>query len=481
MPEHPLTLYWHDYETFGADPVRDRPAQFAGQRTDADLNPVGEPLVVYCRPSPDRLPAPEACLITGITPQLALAKGLNEAGFIGRIHEELARPGTCGVGYNNLRFDDEVTRHTLYRNFFDAYAREWQNGNSRWDLIDVARMCYALRPDGIEWPRHEDGNPSFRLEDLSAANGLEHDSAHDALSDVHATIGLARLIKKAQPRLYDFAFSMRRKQTALGLLNVRDKQPVVHTSAMYPAQTGCTTVVVPVALHPVNKNAVIVYDLRYDPAELIGADPEQIAERLFTKNDDLPEGVDRFPLKSVHINKSPMLAPLNTLNDAAAARLQLDMVRVKQHLETIRGAGELETRIQQALKNGGFQSDADPELNLYGGFVNDADRDRMAQVRRSKPEALAELRPAFDDARLPELLFRYRARNWPQTLNSDEQARWLEHCRAAVSEGRLSLSMREYEQRLQALADGAALNEAQMEILEALAEYGAELQTMLEG
>jgi len=41
------TLYWHDYETFGSDPRRDRPAQFAGLRTDEELNEIGEPLVLY--------------------------------------------------------------------------------------------------------------------------------------------------------------------------------------------------------------------------------------------------------------------------------------------------------------------------------------------------------------------------------------------------------------------------------------------------
>ena len=168
------SFYWHDYETFGADPAWDRPVQFAGLRTDADLNVIGDPLVLYARPADDFLPHPMACLITGITPQLALEKGVAECEFIARIHAELAQPGTCAVGYNSLRFDDEITRHTLYRNFFDPYAREWQNGNSRWDIIDLLRTAWALRPEGIEWPRREDGHVSFKLEQLTAANGIAH-------------------------------------------------------------------------------------------------------------------------------------------------------------------------------------------------------------------------------------------------------------------------------------------------------------------
>ena len=177
------TLLWHDYETFGADPARDRPAQFAAQRTDLDLNPIGDPLCLYARPPRDYLPQPDACLITGITPQLADEKGEVEAAFIASIEAELLRPGTCASGYNSLRFDDNVTRFTLYRNLRDPYAREYGEGRSRWDLIDPMRTAYALRPDGIAWPLREDGLPSFRLEDLSRANGIEHGDAHDALGD----------------------------------------------------------------------------------------------------------------------------------------------------------------------------------------------------------------------------------------------------------------------------------------------------------
>ncbi len=75
-----------------------------------------------------------------------------EAEFIARIHAELAHPGTCGVGYNSIRFDDEFTRYTLYRNFYDPYAREWQNGCSRWDIIDMLRLTRALRRRGSSGP-----------------------------------------------------------------------------------------------------------------------------------------------------------------------------------------------------------------------------------------------------------------------------------------------------------------------------------------
>ena len=300
-----LTLYWHDYETWGTDPGRDWPAQFAGLRTDEDLKVIGKPLSLYCYPADDMLPQPEACMVTGITPQLARMNGVIEADFFRRIHEQLALPGSCGVGYNSIRFDDEVTRFGLYRNFFDPYAREWQNGNSRWDIIDMVRLTHALRPDGIEWPSHADGTPSFRLEQLTEANGIPHQGAHDALTDVYATIELARLIKQQQPRLFDYLFQLRDKRRVASLLNLNTMQPVLHVSSKYPAERGCIAMVVPVARHPVNKNGIIVYDLAQDPEPLLSLSVEQLSERLFTPRRELPEGVERIPLKTIHLNKSP--------------------------------------------------------------------------------------------------------------------------------------------------------------------------------
>jgi exodeoxyribonuclease-1 len=472
------TFYWFDYETTGIDAARDRPVQFAGVRTDMDLNPVGEPLSVYCRPSNDILPQPESCLITGITPQLAHEKGVNEVEFTRRIHAELSQPGTCAAGYNNIRFDDEVTRYLFFRNFYDPYEREYKNGNSRWDIIDMVRMCYALRPEGIEWPQHEDGAPSFKLEHLSQANGIQHESAHDALSDVYATIGLAKLVKEKQPRLYEYLFNLRQKQEVSKLLNVRERQPLLHTSSMFPSATGCTTVVVPLTLHPTNRNGVVVYDLRHPPDDLLALDAEKLKARIFTRTEELPEGVERVHLKTVHINKSPALAPLSTLSGTAAERIGIDLGTIKTHLAQLKDVN-LDRKIHAALEQEHDNSGIDPELNLYGSFCSDGDRVRMQAVRNATPQQLAEQHFAFEDARLPELLFRYRARNFPETLSPAEQQRWQQyrHERLTNPDGGGSLTLQEFNERLQALGANPELGEKEMQILEDLAEYGSMLES----
>ncbi|VAW76073.1 Exodeoxyribonuclease I [hydrothermal vent metagenome] len=467
------TLYWHDYETFGVDPRRDRPTQFAGLRTDEALNEIGEPLVVYCKPTRDVLPHPEACLLTGITPQLADAEGVPEPVFIARIHAQLAQPGTCGVGYNTLRFDDEVTRFTLYRNFYDPYIREWQQGNSRWDLIDLVRMAYALRPQGIEWPKRDDGRPGFKLEDLASANAIGHESAHDALSDVRATLGLARLIRDRQPRLYDWLFQLRDKRKAAEQLDLNGHKPVLHTSRMYPPEIGCTSLVMPLLGEPGNKNSVLVYDLRHDPEPFMALNEEDLHDRLFTRAEDLPEGVERLPVKSVKINKCPALAPRKTLDAVAAKRIAIDLDACTRHWELLRTSKRFMQRVAKAYSRRTFSPAKDVDLALYEGFLNDADRLLLGAVRDASPQELSQNPFNFHDKRLPELLFRYRARNWPETLSAEETQRWDRFCRHRIQDedGGGSITLKHYYERIALLRDERDDEPAQR-ILDALDEWG---------
>lgn len=471
------TFYWHDYETWGTQPALDRPSQFAGVRTDAELNIIGEPLVQFCRPTPDYLPNPEACLVTGITPQQALEEGLCEAEFVANIHAELSQPGTCTVGYNSIRFDDEVTRFALYRNFYDPYAREWQNGNSRWDLIDVVRLCYALRPEGIQWPKREDGSPSFRLEELTAANGLSHESAHDALSDVLATIDLARLIRRAQPKLYDYALSLRNKRTVAALLNTTTQVPVLHVSGRIPAARGCTALMMPLAPHPVNKNSVIAYDLSVDPTALISLDGDEIARRVFSSAAELGEDTPRIPLKEIHLNRAPIVATAKLLDEASAERLQIDLEECRRHWAVLRKAEGLGTTLASLYSQRSFTTNPDPDTQLYGGgFFSEGDRRQMDQLRSLSPEALATQSFHFSDARLPELLWRYRARNFPQSLSGPERQRWMEFCRHRLRQPAEQLhGFDSFRQRLAELAESVD-SDFHQHILQELSDYADALE-----
>ncbi|QJQ06018.1 exodeoxyribonuclease I [Undibacterium piscinae] len=471
------TFLWHDYETFGVQARRDRPAQFAAIRTDAELNEIGEPIMLYCQPAPDFLPDPQSCLITGITPQLCLERGIPEHQFAAKIEQEFSQSGTIGVGYNTIRFDDEITRFMFWRNLIDPYAREWQNNCGRWDLLDVVRTTYALRPEGINWPVNDDGKPSFRLELLTAANGLAHDAAHDALSDVRATIALARLIRQHQPKLFEFCLALRKKERVATEIGLPLKKAFLHVSGMIPAERGCITAVWPLATHPHNKNEVIVWDLNFDPSELFTLDAASIRQRMFSKADALPEGVTRLPVKSIHLNKSPVvISNLKTLSPQRAEHWGLDMQLVQAHaqLAELAEARSDMSGIWQQIFSRDAETGVDVDEDLYGGFIGNNDRRTLNDLRAMNAQQLTSAHPHFQDGRLEELLFRYRARNFPHSLSADEQQLWEQHRAARLLGGAAkALTVEQFFDRIDTLQESAS--ERDEEILGALYDYAEQI------
>ena len=472
------SIYWYDYETFGLDSRFDRIAQFGGIRTDEELNIISDPLVIYCKPANDMLPDPQACLITGITPQKAMSDGLIEAEFIKTIHKEFSQPGTCIAGYNSIRFDDEFTRNCLYRNFYNPYAHEWQHGNSRWDLIDIVRLTRALRPEGIQWPVDDNGYPSIRLELLTKENNISHEAAHDAMSDVYATIEMARLIRDRQPRLYDYMYNHRKKADVLSLFNLRSHDALLHVSSRYSAERGAIAMVMPLCMHPNNKNSIVVYDLSNDPSDFIESDAEEIAARLYTKADDLPEGIHRIPLKEVHINKCPVVVPLKTMDTESASRLKIDIEACEVHRQIIlKHIKELTEKTHQVFSHQDYPEVTDPDGQIYsGGFFSDSDNGRMERIRKSPSHELNQLNLSFDDKRLPEMLFRYRSRNFPETLRPDEKLHWDEFRKIRFNDpAQTKRTLNRYLADIEALQNGPEVTGPQLVVLEKLIEYANQL------
>ena len=417
------SFFWYDYETFGLNPSQDRVVQFAGLRTNLDLEPIADPLMFYCRLSPDYLPSPEACLVTGISPQIALAKGLAEPEFIAKINTEMAIPGTCSVGYNSIAFDDEFTRNLLYRNFFDPYAREYGENRGRWDILNMVRMTAALRPDGINWPKNEKGFNSFKLTALSAANHIEHEQAHDALGDVYATLALAKLIKQQQPQLFDYLLhKIRNKNQVKDLLYKAQMQQesCVYTNTILSAKQGYTSLVLPLGAHPVDNNRVLAIDLMQDPSTVLNSNIEALQQAIFDKKGKRPKG-----LCSIKINACPALAPKGVLNSQAAARLGINLEQCEQHQAQILADGGLYTKLSQVYDRPyAKDADLDAEAAIYQGFLSYADKRLCDQVRQSSATELATKQFKFTDSRLSVLLWRYKARHFPESLSPKEQQRW---------------------------------------------------------
>lgn len=426
----PATFYFYDLETSGLDGRSDRIMQFAGQRTDMNLQPIGEPHNIIVKLNDDTLPSPDAILVTGITPQQTQADGLTEAELSKLLIEEVFTPDTIVVGFNNVRFDDEFIRHLFWRNFYDPYEWSWKDGRSRWDLLDVVRMTRALRPDGIEWP-FVDGKETNRLELLTKLNNIDHMKAHDALSDVEALIAVTRLIKQKQPQLYDYLLKVRNKNEVKKLVNLDDKQPFVYVSGRYEADFHKATVAFP--LTSGRNGNVMVYDLRYDPTPFVKLSTKLLEERLFAnrearKSDDFIA----VPVKELQYNRVPAVAPVGVLAQADGwQRIALDEKTVAKHRAILLAHPEFAENIRSIFESRPeYPTAPEVEGRLYDGFITDVDTMRIAKVRDAGEQDLADLNPEFVDERLPELLLHYKARNYPRSLAEDEVEAW-ENWRAA--------------------------------------------------
>jgi exodeoxyribonuclease-1 len=474
------SFFFYDLETSGFDPRSARIMQFAGQRTDMDLKPIGEPVNVLVKLTPDVLPSPDAILITGITPQQTIADGMTEAEFLKFFYDEVVKPGTIFMGFNSIRFDDEFMRFLHYRNFYDAYEWHWCDDCSRWDLLDVVRMTRALRPEGIEWPFAPDGKPANRLEYLTKVNKLDHYHAHDALSDVHATIAVAQLIRNKQNDLFEYLLGMRDKKKNCEI--VQSGQPFVYTSGKYPSANLHTTVSVKLADHP-QPGCDLVYDLRHDPMQFVDMTVDEIVAAWRYSKD--PNAI-RLPVKTIKYNRCPAIAPLGVIKDEATQeRINLDLETVSKHLAVLnKHKAAFATKVLEALKK--MEDDrkatqttlvpdeAGVDGKLYDGFISDADKQTMRAARAASPDELSQLADEFKDDRLKALVPLYKARNYSSSLTDEERAAWEDFIKRRLFEGGNSSRLAKYFARLGELAEGKLTGEQQF-ILEELQLYGQSL------
>jgi len=453
------TFYWYDFETFGLSPKVQRIAQFAGIRTDENLNILDEHMF-YCKPTHDCLPAPEACAVTGISPQLCEKKGLIEHEFIKKIHDEFCIPETCIVGYNSIAFDDEHTRHTLFRNFLDPYSWHWQNGNSRWDILNVARFCYAHKEDeSLNWVKNENNRPIFKLDNLAPANNIEHSNAHDAMADVRATIGIASIIKKTQPKFFDYALSLNNKKEVGSLVKLN--HPILLTSSSFGYKSSFTRLVTAICYHPEYSDRAIVINLNQDPEILLELEVEDLKKLTFTRKADLPKGLEKLELNELIFNKSPMFvcSPNRDnfkLSPILIDKFRIDMERCLKNLQYIQNnIREIEQKVQSIYKNDSErQPSNDVDQSLYDGFISNKDKALCEKIQTLSIDEIGQFTSNFEDSRLSKLFLNFKARNYPQLLNDFEQEEWFEIVQSRIQNGANGfLSIDSFEKSLNKLKE----------------------------
>ena len=466
------TFFFYDLETSGFSPQNDRIMQFAGQRTDENLNRIGEPVNILIRLNDDVLPSPSALMVTKISPQKTVEEGYTEAEFAKMLVEEYFTPDTVIVGYNNVRFDDVHIQHLLWRNFYPPYDWQWKDGRSRWDLLDVVRMIRALRPEGINWPFviNEGTGEKFaanKLELLTKENGILHENAHDAMSDVDGLIDVARLLKEKQPQIFDYLFKIRSKNEVQKLVNLENPKPFVYTSGRFKVKFEKTTVAFPIA--PAKNQNVIVWDLRFSPEKFIDWSEDQILENI-TADFETRSSDDFEPIaaKILQYNKCPAVAPMGVLTEENRQRLKIDLAEIQKNLDVLRKNPHFAENLRSAFERRSevFQDKSSaekpaPEARLFEGFVSKSDDIKIEAVRNSTDRELADFHPDFADERLTDLLLHYKARNFPKSLSSQEKELWEEY-----RVENLQKMMPNFMKEFQEIANNQNLNSQEEYILE---------------
>jgi exodeoxyribonuclease-1 len=470
------SYFFYDLETSGFSPRDARVMQFAGQRSDMQSQPIGDPVNVLIQLSPDVLPDPDAIMLTGITPQQVLSEGVTEAEFLDYFYKEIVTPDTIFLGYNSIRFDDEFMRFLHYRNFYDSYEWQWADGCSRWDVLDLVRMTRALRPEGIVWPVADGGKPTNRLELLTKVNKLDHYKAHDALSDVYATIAIADLIREKQPKLFAHLLDIRKKDKVKAIVD--SGQPFMYTSSHFSSEYLHTTAAVLLARHE-KQDSAIIYDLRVDPTPFLTMSIDELINRWrWVKDATEP----RLPVKTLKYNRCPAIAPGVVQDAASLERLGLSLDAVTKHLKILKASqSEFADKLLKATakldmqreQSQPAQSNLTVDGRLYEGFYDKNDKDLLKTVRKTNPEALTALVDRFHDERFQQLLPLYKARNYPNALDSDERAAWDEfRMHKLLDGGNQKSRVTQYFARLGELSQSTTLTDDQTFLLEELQLYG---------
>lgn len=468
-----MTFYFYDLETSGLSSTAQRIMQFGGIRTDENLNIIDEPFECYVKLTDEVLPDPTAIMVTGISPQKTLEEGYSEPEFIKLLEQKVFKPDTVIVGYNNVRFDDEFIRNLMWRNLKDPYEWHWKERRSRWDIIDITRMTRALRPDGIEWAFDDDGRPTNRLDQLSVANKIKHSNAHTALADVEALIQFAKILKDKQPKLFNYLLSNRDKKSVGSLVNIADKQPFIHSSGKIPSENLSTSVFYPLFKDPNNPQSVISFDLRYDCSDLIKLSKTELAQRLYMSRAESEEKkIDRLPIKGIHINKSPAVAPLGVLDKDSESRIRLSLEDVKKNLKSLESNQDFIKRLSLVFSEyeNSFEKSEDVDQQMYDSFVGDKDRGGLVLFNRSLD--FDKFGGSFVDPRLNELLARYKARHYKDKLSEDEIVKWQTYRQNRLQDGIVgSLGIEKFGEEISRLKAENKSNKNKLFLLEELELY----------
>ncbi|MGQ2943699.1 MAG: exonuclease domain-containing protein [Blastomonas fulva] len=408
-----MGFVFYDTETTGTSTSFDQILQFAAIHTDDNLNEIDR-FEIRCRLMPHIVPSPGALCVTRISIEQITDPTLpSHYEMICAIRAKLAAwSPSIFTGWNTLSFDEHLVRQALYQSLHSPYLTNMA-GNCRIDILKIAQAASVLMPGAIIVPTGDNGKPTFRLDQLAPANGFAHTNAHDALADVEATIHVARLIRDNAPALWADAIQLSEKAAVAAFLDAEPSFVLTESYYNRPYQFALTKI----GYDPGNAGSVLALSLTIDMNQLRAMTDEELAARLARS----PK-----PVRRIRTNAAPTLQPLSEydhFDDVAAGDLLERAYRIQADAEFC-------ARLIRLSAKQDWPASEFVEEQIYSGFVNRADENRMAAFHQAAWEDRPAIVDGFADGRLlalgRRLIFEHRPDLMSDSLRSKMAAKILQ-------------------------------------------------------
>lgn len=360
---------------------------FAAIRTDGNLDEIDR-FQVRSRLLPHVVPHPSALCTNGLPIGHLLDETLPaHYDMVRSIRQRLLSwSPSIFIGYNSIRFDEEMLRQALFQTLHNAYLTN-THGNCRADALSLVMAATTLSPTCLSVPRGPQARPIYRLEGLATANGIAHGNAHDAMGDVAATVELCRIVCDRSSELWQRFVRFSKKATVAEFVDSEDGFLLTE----FYANEAHHAAVVCIGRDPDQPNARFCLRLDCGIDRLAAMSEQDLRAELSVKPS---------PIRRIRVNAAPTLTPLYEAPDLMLGGIAPGTI--EDTSRRIKDDQSLRQRLVAAYLSGQTERPQSllVEEQLYSAFPGPSDEARMAAFHdASWPEALS-IALSFDDLRL---------------------------------------------------------------------------------
>ena len=406
-----MNYAFYDFETTGRSGTWDQIIQVGAVLVNSEFQELDR-FEAKCSLRPGLVPEPGALLVNKTTPDMLRKTNLSHYGLVEQMLQTFKKwTPALFIGYNSIGFDEEFLRKTLFKTLNDPYLTQF-DGNKRGDILGLIRTAHLYYPDCIKTPTSDKGNAVFKLDQLAPMNGIEHGNAHDAIGDVLATIGIAKIIADKAPAVWKSSL-MTTSKVEVNTIVQNEKLFCFNEYFYGKARPYVVTFL---CFHP-KYNWPQCFDLKEDP------------QTYFTMNmEDLKLAMKKSPkiIRSVKNNKHPVIMNPK-FGENFDGYKQLGMKKLMERAEMLHGTEEFKKKVSRILEEEAqekddldSQLDIQAEESIYsGGFASDQDKSTMKEFHQAEWKDKLIVADKFKDSRFNYFAKRLIYEENPQILPQD--------------------------------------------------------------